>query len=33
MENIKEAVELCLEETPIEDFNALVGFRELEVVL
>jgi hypothetical protein len=33
MKNIKEAVELCLEETPIEDFNALAGFRELEVVL
>ncbi|MFQ5864583.1 MAG: type II toxin-antitoxin system HicB family antitoxin [bacterium] len=31
LENIKEAIELCLEETGIEELNKFVGFRELEV--
>jgi predicted RNase H-like HicB family nuclease len=32
MENINEVVEMCLEETKIDDLNTLVGFRDLEVV-
>lgn len=32
MENIKEVIEMCLEETKVEDLNTFVGFRELEVV-
>jgi len=30
MENIKEVIEMCLEETKPEDLNNFVGFRELE---
>jgi hypothetical protein len=26
------AIDMCLEETKIENFNTFVGFRELEVV-
>ncbi len=32
MENIREVIEMCLEETKIDDLNTFVGFRELEVV-
>jgi len=32
MENIREVIEMCLEETDIDDLNTFVGFRELEVV-
>lgn len=32
MKNILEVVEMCLEETKIENLNTFVGFRELEVV-
>jgi predicted RNase H-like HicB family nuclease len=32
MKNILEAIEMCLEETKIENLNAFVDFRELEVV-
>jgi predicted RNase H-like HicB family nuclease len=32
MENIKEVIEMCLEETKIENLNTFIGFRELEVV-
>ncbi len=32
MENIKEVIEMCLEETKVEDLNTFIGFRELEVV-
>lgn len=32
LENIKEVVEICMEETGIEDLNKFVGFRELEFV-
>ncbi len=32
LENIREVIDLCLEETKIEDLNKFVGFRELEVV-
>ncbi len=32
LENIKEVIELCLEETSIEELNEFVGFRELELV-
>jgi len=31
LENIKEVVEMCLEETNPEELNKFVGFRELEV--
>ncbi len=33
MKNIKEVIEMCLEETKVEELNKFVGFRELEVVL
>ena len=32
MKNILEVIEMCLEETKIENLNTFVGFRELEVV-
>lgn len=32
LENIREVIEMCLEETSIEELNKFVGFRELEVV-
>jgi predicted RNase H-like HicB family nuclease len=32
LENIKEVIEMCLEETKVEELNMFVGFRELEVV-
>ena len=32
LENIKEVIEMCLEEQEIEPVNKFVGFRELEVV-
>lgn len=31
MEKIREVIEMCLEETRIEDLNTFIGFRELEV--
>ena len=31
IENIKEVIELCLEDTKPEEINKFVGFRELEV--
>ncbi len=31
MENIREVIEMCLEETRVEELNRFVGFRELEV--
>jgi predicted RNase H-like HicB family nuclease len=31
LENIKEVIEMCLEETKLEELNKFVGFRELEV--
>ena len=32
LENIKEVIEMCLEETKVEELNKFMGFRELEVV-
>lgn len=32
MRNITEVIEMCLEETKIENLNTFVGFRELEFV-
>ncbi|MCZ7400710.1 MAG: type II toxin-antitoxin system HicB family antitoxin [Candidatus Methanoperedens sp.] len=29
--NIQEVIEMCLEETKVEELNTFVGFRELEV--
>ena len=29
---IKEAIELCMEDTPAESHNTFVGFREVEIV-
>ncbi|MGB7000925.1 MAG: type II toxin-antitoxin system HicB family antitoxin [Halobacteriota archaeon] len=31
LENIREVIEMCLEETKVEELNKFVGFRELEV--
>ncbi|HBY57782.1 MAG TPA: HicB family protein [Candidatus Atribacteria bacterium] len=31
LKNISEVIEICLEETNIEELNKFVGFRELEV--
>ncbi len=31
LENIKEAIELCLEEQKLEPLNKFVGFREVEI--
>ena len=31
LENIKEVIEICIEETKIENLNKFVGYRELEV--
>ena len=31
MENISEVIDMCLEETEVEELNKFVGFRELEV--
>ncbi len=31
LENIREAIEICLEETRVEELNKFVGFRELEI--
>ncbi len=30
--NIREVIEMCLEETKVEELNKFIGFRELEVV-
>jgi len=32
LDNIKEVIELCLEETKPEEINQFIGFRELEIV-
>jgi len=31
MENIREVIEMCLEENEIENLNRFVGFREIEI--
>jgi predicted RNase H-like HicB family nuclease len=31
LENIKEVIEICLEETTIDNLNNFVGYRELEL--
>lgn len=31
LENIKEVIEMCLEEQELETVNKFVGFRELEI--
>ena len=31
LDNIKEVIEMCLEENKVEELNKFVGFRELEV--
>ncbi len=31
LENIKEVIEMCLEETKVEELNKFVGFRDMEV--
>ena len=31
MKNIREVIEMCLEETRPEELNQFVGFREMEV--
>lgn len=32
LENIKEVIDICLEETKPDELNSFVGFRELEVI-
>jgi predicted RNase H-like HicB family nuclease len=29
---IKEVIELCMEDSPLEQINTFVGFREVEIV-
>ena len=31
LDNIKEVIDICLEETEIESINQFVGFREIQV--
>ena len=31
MANIREVIEICLEEKPMKELNRFIGFRELEV--
>ena len=31
LENIREVIDMCLEETKIEEINKFVGFREMEI--
>ena len=31
MTNIREAIELCLEDAPFDESNTFIGFRELEL--
>ena len=31
LENIREVIDMCLDETKVEELNKFVGFRELEV--
>jgi len=31
MDNIKEVIELCMEDSNPSDYNKFIGFRELEV--
>lgn len=33
LKNIKEAIELCLEDSKPEEINKFIGFREMEIVL
>ena len=32
LRNIKEVIEICLEETDLNDLNQFIGYRELEIV-
>ena len=32
LENIRKVIDICLDETKVEDLNKFVGFRELEEV-
>jgi predicted RNase H-like HicB family nuclease len=32
LENIKEVIQMCLEETDVKEINKFIGFRELEIV-
>ena len=32
LESIKEVIQMCLEETDVEEINKFIGFRELEIV-
>lgn len=31
MDNIREVIDMCLEETNLEDLNKFIGFREVEI--
>ena len=32
LSRIKEVIELCSEDTPLDNLNTFVGFREIEIV-
>lgn len=31
LDNIKEVIEMCLEETPVETLNRFIGYREIQL--
>ena len=31
LDNIKEVIDMCLEDTKVEELNKFIGFREMEV--
>ncbi|OGU37828.1 MAG: hypothetical protein A2X61_01750 [Ignavibacteria bacterium GWB2_35_12] len=31
LENLKEVIEMCLDETPVESLNHFIGFREIQI--
>lgn len=31
MKNIQEVIEMCLEESPVENINRFIGYREIQV--
>ena len=31
LKNIREVIDMCLEETPANELNRFIGFRELEI--
>jgi len=31
MKNIEEVIEMCIEETPVENLNRFIGYREIQI--